>query len=251
MATTSLTQKRRIFILDVPVDVLQPEDIDEAVKSMVGSKEIHQIIMITLPDLMRARRNSEFLSCLSTASLVIPLSPSIVRGAKILNRSLPVRYMPFEFSIRLLGAIEKLQQTVYLIGQKQPELERIENNLKGSFPGIRIVGRCAGYFAKDRERDILLAIKKASPALLLAGYGLQGNNLWVFRHKKQFNPGIFFWCGNCFEIFSGKKNRPSKTLWNRGLDFIPELIRRPWVVLRIFLHIYYGILLVIYRLRRM
>jgi N-acetylglucosaminyldiphosphoundecaprenol N-acetyl-beta-D-mannosaminyltransferase len=235
-------------VLNVPVDILKTENIEDIIKEMLSLEEtVHQIVLIGLPDLMKARRNNEFLSCLSTASLVLPISSSILKGAKFLKKEIPVRYMPFEFSIRLLGALENMGKTLYLYGQHPKDLQRIENNLRSSFPGLRIVGRFPGYSPKERQEDIITAIKKAAPTLLMAGRGVNDDHLWIHNNKNNFSPGIFMWCGECFDIFAGKKKRTSKTLWNYDLDFLPELIRNPFKLLRIFMHVYYGLLLFIHR----
>ena len=42
--------------------------------------------------------------------------------------------------------------------------------------------------------NVLTAIKKSSPALLLTGKGLKGKNLWLYRNSQSFNPG-FKSCG--------------------------------------------------------
>lgn len=248
METMSLGNKKRITVLHVPVDILKPDHLEEVVRQILVSDQVHQIVLIGLSDLMKARRNKEFLSCLSTATLVLPISSSIIKGARFLKKHVPVRYMPFEFSIRLLGILEKMEKTLYLYGQQPNELQRIENNLRSSFPGLRIVGRFPGYTPKDRQHDIITAIKKAAPTLLMAGRGVTDDNMWIYNNKKQFNPGIFLWCGDCFDIFAGKKRRTSKTLWNRDLDFIPELIRNPLKSLRLFMHLYYGLLLFFHRI---
>ncbi len=248
METTPITQKKRIYILNVPVDILQPEAIEDIVTTMASDKEVHQIVLITLIDLMRARRKSDFLACLNKATLVLPVSPVIVRAAAFLKREKPVRYMPFEFTIRLLGCLEKKSETAYLLGQREAELLKIENNLKGSFPKLRIVGRCPGYFLIEREADILLAIKKTAPSLLLAGRGVPGNNVWLHFNRNKLNPGIFLWSEECFDIFSGKRQKISKGLWKSRFYFLPDLLKRPWYIFGIFLRVYYWIVLLIHRI---
>jgi UDP-N-acetyl-D-mannosaminuronic acid transferase (WecB/TagA/CpsF family) len=67
------------------------------------------------------------------------------------------------------------------------------------------VGRFSGYFAKPAEKQVLTAIKKASPSFLMVGSGLPGRDLWILRKKRELNPGVSIWVGDCFEVFSGKR----------------------------------------------
>ncbi|TFG62975.1 MAG: WecB/TagA/CpsF family glycosyltransferase [Spirochaetales bacterium] len=248
MERSVITRKKRVDFLRVPIDILSGDDLEESVKEMLASKEFHQIVLLNLKGLLRARRNMEFLYCLKHASLVLPVSGSIVRGAKFLRRGALNRFMPFDFTIKLLGILEKYKHTLYLLGHKKELLVKAETNLRASFPDIRLVGRFNGYFPKQNQKDILTAVKKASPSLLLAGGGLPKKNLWIYSNRKNFNPGIFMWAGPCFDVFSGKKSRPSRQLWEKGLDFLPALLSHPWRIVNIFVYLYYWIILLIYRI---
>ncbi len=240
---------KRVKIVNVGVDVVPEDSLEEIVREMIEDGERHQIVLLSTRDLLRARHNDELKRTLKEASLVIPISKGIIRGARILRRQIPVRYMPFEFTIKLLGILERYKKSVYLLGSRPESLQVAASNLRASFPGLSIVGRCAGYFAKSMEKNIILAIKKASPSLLLAGRGLPARDPWLANNKRNLNVGIYLWCGDCFEIFSGRKNKPSKRSWDRGLEALPDLIRKPWLLARSVFYFYYLILLLVHRLR--
>lgn len=242
--------RTRIQVLDVPVDIFSEDDLEVITRSMLSNSSTNQIVFLSTADLLRARRSREFGRCVRNASLVVPVSRGIVGGAKFLKRKVPNRFIPFDFGIRLLGALESQKGSLFLLGHRQGQLQIVEANLKASFPGLRIVGRYVGFFPAESQGNIITAIKKAAPSLLLAGKGLKGRNLWIFEQRKEFSPGITLWCGDCFDIISGKKPRPSRALWNRGLEFLPVLLRRPWRVLRIFMYWYYWMLIVLHRIRK-
>lgn len=240
----------RIKLLDIPIDILTPEDFEERIESLTKDGGKHQIILLDLMGLLKARGHNEFGKCVRQASLVVPVSNLIIKGARFMKKPEPRRYMPFEFIIRLLGVLEKHGQSVYFIGSRISEIQKAAKNLRDSFPGLQLVGRCAGYYRKDEERDIILAVKKASPTLLLAGRGLPGKDRWILTHKKDFNPGLYLYSGDCFDIFAGKKRKPSRSSWERGIEWMPDLLRHPWLIYRIFPILYYDILLLFNKIRK-
>ncbi len=239
---------RRIEVVKVPIDVVPEEQLERVVTSFFDDGAFHQIVLLTMWDLMRARRNPEYRSCVRNASLVLPVSKGILRGARFLKKPVPHRYSPFGFTIRLLGILEKHRRSVYLLGGDRRNLEVSENNLRTSFPDLRIVGRYAGKYPSVMEANIILAIRKASPTLLLTGSGTKGRERWLYRQRNGIGSSIVLWCGDCFEVFAGRKRRVSRALFDRGLEFLPALVRRPWRVLRGFVYLYYGILLVVHRI---
>jgi N-acetylglucosaminyldiphosphoundecaprenol N-acetyl-beta-D-mannosaminyltransferase len=243
--------RKRIFLLNVPVDVVPEDQLEDIVSDLLLNKGRHQIVFLSLRGLLKARGNSEYADTVRKASLVIPVSKRIISGARFLGRHIPVRYMPFDFAIKLLGILEKHHHSLYLAGSKPAELQITTNNLRDSFPGIGIVGRYAGYFKKEVEENMILAIKKASPSLILVGNGIPGRSNWFSKNMKNLNPGIFLWCGICFDIFSGKKSKVSKKSWENGSYALWDLIKKPWKIVMFFPHIHYILLLLIYKIRKL
>lgn len=240
----------RIHLLGVPVDILPEQEIEDTIRNLLDSKGKHQVMFLSLWDLLRARGNGEFARAVRDAGLVIPTSKSILRGARFLGKREPHRYMPFSFVIRVLGILEKHSGSIYLIGLHPRDLQRAAGNLRDSFPGLQILGRYAGYFSKKLENDVVLAIRKSSPSLVLAGPGVKKGRLWFLHHRDELPGGLTLWCGECFEIFSGKKNKPTEKSWNRGTYWVREIFRQPWTLLRIFYYPYFLLLLLYYKIAK-
>ncbi|MBI9107264.1 MAG: WecB/TagA/CpsF family glycosyltransferase [Spirochaetales bacterium] len=238
----------RISFLKVPVDILPEEKIEEVFKKMSEDGGHHQVVLINFFDLMRARRSKDYMKTLREAALVLPTSRSILDGIKFLRKTKAFRYRPFDFVIRILGIMERYKKTMYLMGGKQHDLQTVFNNMRISFPGLNIVGRYTGYYSQAVEENLLLAIKKASPSLLLAGNGLKGRDKWLNNHISGFNPGIYLCCCDCFAIFSGKKKKGSRRSWEAGTEIIPEVLKNPLKIFRLFIRFYYLILLLVYRI---
>ena len=239
----------RVSVLGVPVDILPVEGIEDLVIRFADGKN-HQIVLLSLWDLMRARRSGEFHTMIAGASLVLPISLSITKGARFLRRAEPLRYMPFDFVVKLLAALEKRGKSVYLLGSTKTSIQKAEGNIKSTFPGLRVVGRYAGRYPKNMEEAIVEAVKKATPSLLLVGTGIPGREKWIPRNLARFNSGIYLWCSDIFEIFAERRSKPSKPLFRKGLEWMPFFIRRPWKLYRIFIYLWYNILLLIARIRK-
>ncbi len=240
----------RISLLRVPLDILPPEAIGDAASALLATGSDRQIVLLSLRDLLKARRNGEYRQYVLNASLVIPISKSLIGGARFLTGKTPVRYMPFDFTIKLLAALETGGRSLYLLGARRRSVQTAERNLRHTFPGVRIVGRCAGWFHRQDEVDILKAVRKASPSLLLVGRGVPGDERWIARNRKAFGPGIQMWCSDLFDVFAERKKRPSRAVFDRGLEGLALCVRSPWRIVRFFPYLWYKVLLVFYRLFR-
>jgi len=239
---------KRIKVLDVPVDSIDPDMAGAVIARLLENGEHNQIVFLSLRGLLRARRDPELMRCLRDAALVLPTSLPIVTGAHFLRAGTLSLINPFAHTIRILSVIEKLRGSVYLLGARKAVLEVAEENLKGSFHGIRVVGRFFGFFPKTVEGDIVTAIKKSAPSMVLAGSGVPGRDKWILRHRKELNPGISLWAGNCFEIFAGREKQTSRKLHAAGLEVLSGIFRRPWRLAVVFPYLYYLVLLLGYRI---
>ncbi len=250
--TTLNTRKaNRLHLLKVPIDILPENELEQTIIDLLTDNNSHQIVLITLWDFMRARRDLEYRRCLSDAALVLPVSKGILKGAHFLEKGTLFRYLPYDFIIQLLGILERKGKSLYILGSKRQYLQISENNLRQTFPGLKIVGRYAGYYPKDMEKNLILAIKKSSPTLLLVEKGVPGKEKWIHKHKKEFNPGIALWNEDCFEIFADKKKRIPKETFKKGREFVPALMHNPWRIFRGFVYLYYLVLLLIYKFKKL
>ena len=68
---------------------------------------------------------------------------------------------------------------------------------------------------------IVEAVKKATPSLLLVGAGVPGREKWIPRNLARFNSGIYLWCSDLFEVFAERRSKPSKSLFRKGLEWMP------------------------------
>jgi N-acetylglucosaminyldiphosphoundecaprenol N-acetyl-beta-D-mannosaminyltransferase len=244
-----MNEQNRIRIFGVPIDDLPEEDFGETIRRMANDSGKHQVIFINLRGLMRARGKSEYAEMVRSASLVIPTSKSILAGARFLKLKVPHRHDPFTFVIKMLGSVEQIGGTLYLVGSRAEALQKAFGNVRDSFPGLRLVGRYAGYFSPEVEKDVILAIRKAGPTVLLGGDGLKAGDLWLKRHENSFGFGISLYCDHCFHVFSGRKHRISNKSWERNSWWIPGLISRPWRWFAFLRYMLYGMLLVVERVR--
>lgn len=240
----------RITVLSVPVDVIRVEQFEEVLLSMAEKPGAKQIIFLSVWDLLFARMNPEFLICLKNADLILPVSKSIITGAAFLKKTVPVRYNPFSAIISIMSVLDVHYKSLYLLGSTKKSLLQAERNVHFTFPGLQIVGRYVGFYPKDSEKDIIQAIYKASPSLVLLGSGLPGKARWAYRRRNSFKSSIFLWDKDVIEVFSKRKKRVSPAMFEKGMEIWSEILRNPFKIFLIFPFLWYKLLLLYYRLFR-
>jgi len=240
--------KDRVSFLKVPIDIVEPDQLGRLAFLLLAEGREQNIVLLSVWDLLRARRNAEYRDYVNKAALVVPISKSIVRGIRFLTGKQAVRYMPFDFVINLLTMLENQEYSSYLLGSKKRILLKIEKNIRETFPGLRIVGRYPSSFRRHDEPIIIEAIRKASPSLLLVGKGVRGGERWIARHNSQLGKGMRLWCSDLFDVFAERKRHPSRPIFDLGLEWVGYCLQNPVKILRIFPFMYYNLLLLSYKL---
>ena len=91
---------KRISLIGVPVDVIQPENLENEILELLAKPGTKQIVFLSIWNLLKARHKGTFSECIKNADLIIPVSKSILRAAKFLRLPVPARYNPFYAMIK-------------------------------------------------------------------------------------------------------------------------------------------------------
>ena len=86
---------QRIKVLDIPVDLVEEQNLEEVILDLIAKPGTKQIVFLSVWDLLRARRKKDYYQCIQNADLILPISKSILKGARFLKTQVPVRYNPF------------------------------------------------------------------------------------------------------------------------------------------------------------
>jgi len=242
--------RQRVELLKVPIDIVAPENLSDVVYDLLKEKKELNIVLLSLWDLLRARGNNDYRYYVTRAALVIPISKSLISGIKFLTGKKAHRYMPFDFIISMLTTLENREFSCYLLGGKTKVLLKTEKNLRQTFPRLRIVGRFTGNFKRQDEATIIKAIKKSSPSLLLVGKGVRGEERWIAKNNVALGHGMRLWCSDIYDVFAEKKKHPSRSSFNKGLEWVGYCFQNPFKFFRVFPYVGYKFLLLFYKLFR-
>lgn len=239
---------QRISVLGVPVDICYPQDLESELLEMMAKPGTKQIIFLSVWDLLKARKNNDYALCVKNADLIIPVSKSILKGAKFLKQQVPVRYNPFNAVISILNILETHLKSLYVMGGRKKTLMAAERNLKRTFKDLQIVGRYVGYYPKTVEDDVVQAIYKASPSLVLLSEGIREKDVWAYTRRNRFSSSIFLYYNDAVGIFGERIKRVPEKQFEKGREIWSEIGRNPLKVFLFFRYIWYIMLLIWCRL---
>jgi len=152
----------------------------------------------------------------------------VLWASKTLGSPLPETIPFFSFLMELIRLAEAKEYPLFFMGSKNEIVEKAFNNLKKSFPNLKIIGRHGGYFLSQREEDIVEAMRKSEPKIVFVGLGFPREDKWIQRIKVCFKNTIFISIGGSLDVISGQMKKAPDFFINRNLAWFYRIIIRPW-----------------------
>jgi len=119
---------------------------------------------------------------------VAPVCPGLVRQVSLATGCSVGPYPEFQTLVRLLARAEETGGSIYLLGRNATELQRIEQNVRDTFPGLRVVGRAV--FHPASIASVTTAIRKSAPRIVLSGVVSDSFFRWIVASADRIGPSL-------------------------------------------------------------
>jgi N-acetylglucosaminyldiphosphoundecaprenol N-acetyl-beta-D-mannosaminyltransferase len=218
---------RRIDILGVEFDAVDPDEAVQRITGFVSAPGPHVVVTANVEMVMLARHMPDVRRILGNASLVVADGVGVVWGSRQLGRPLPARVPGIDLADRLCREAARRGWRLYLLGGSPGVADAAAGQLRARFPGIVIAGTASGYFTPADEPRVIDAVRGAAPALLFAGLGFPRQERWLARHLDALAVPVAIGVGGTFDVWAGRSRRAPRIWQTLGLEWFYRLIREP------------------------
>ena len=140
-------------------------------------------------------------------SIIIPDGVGTVLAAKMVKNPVKEKIAGIEVMKAIIEKCEKEGKGIYLLGAEEEILKLCKENIKKTFPNIKIVGSHNGFFDLNNCDDIIEDIKKSNPWGLFIAMGCPRQENFIVNYIDELNCNFYMPVGGSFDVFAGKVNR--------------------------------------------
>ncbi|MFW5694041.1 MAG: WecB/TagA/CpsF family glycosyltransferase [Alkalispirochaeta sp.] len=219
---------RRFF--GVPLVEQTPEDLADTwgvARSKLGALIFADRMLLWR--IVRSRVTRQYL--LDIHGRVIPNGRGGARQARVATGCRIAAFPEFQSVVRIMARAERDGATVYLVGRSQDQLQQVEQNVRATFPQLRVVGR-AVFHASNTEA-MTTAIRKAGPRLVFVGSDAPALLKWIREHSSRFGPVLIVVALRAAQRMAGRTAVPRSGAWAavlvRPLMVFPLIAHRLWM----------------------
>ncbi len=220
-------------ILGVGVDNLTRAQAIVRILRMIEQGGVHHILLLNPFKLMRIRLSGDLSVISNQADMRLASGAGIGCASAILKRKLKERIPTLSFMMDIIRIAEIKEYSIFIVGGRPEITERVYNNIKKSFPDIRIVGRHGGYFNETREKSVIEAMRKSEANIIFVGLGFPKEDKWIGKIRNEFSNTVFVGVGGYLDVISGEIRKAPNFFMERDLDWFYRILIRPWRIHRL------------------
>ena len=219
-------------VLNIAIDIVtMPEAVARLEQFIAGDKP-HLIATANAEMVILAQEDQELASILNQCDLVVPDGAGVVWAARHQGYTMPERVAGYDLSQNLLAQAARQGYRIFMFGSRPEILEKAKKVAAERYPGLCIAGTRDGFFTPQDEPEIIEAIKKAKPDILLAALGVPKQEKWLAKNLSSLNVPVCMGVGGTFDVMAGTVKRAPAWMQRTGLEWLFRLLQQPQRIIR-------------------
>jgi N-acetylglucosaminyldiphosphoundecaprenol N-acetyl-beta-D-mannosaminyltransferase len=176
----------------------------------------------------RAAMDAEFRAHYEAADVIHADGQPVVLASRLLTDApIPERSATTDYFLDAAEAAQQRGLRFFLLGATEAVNARCAELLKQRYPGLEIVGRHNGYFAREDEAAICDEINASGADVVWVGLGVPLEQAFCTRNKHRLRAGWLVTCGGCFNFVTGDYARAPAWMQVAGLEWLFRLAHEP------------------------
>lgn len=221
-------QSRRTILMGCPVDLLTSEvllkELSEAIDKQSGPKIIQ---FINGNKIAQVRQDPGMSRIMWRTSYALTDGQPLLPMGRLLGVRIPERIDGIGLMSKLLKLAHDRRYSVYLLGAKQPVLEKCVEKIRKDYPNARIAGYRNGYFTKDETEDMVRQIRESRADILFLGMGSPMKEHFADRYGSELGVTVIQGVGGSFDVMADLVKRAPRWMQRIGFEWLFRVYQEP------------------------
>ncbi len=117
---------------------------------------------------------------------------------------------------------------MFFLGAREGVAGEAARKLEAAVPGLKVHSH-HGHFDKNdaSSREVIEMVNRSGASVLLVGFGMPLQEIWITRHRAELKPLIVFSVGALFDYAAGNVVRGPRWLTQHGFEWMTRLVIEP------------------------
>lgn len=222
-----MTEKNRVKILGVPVDMVDREQAMEIFKASFAEAGVTMVVTPNSEIVQNASKDDELKALIGSADLIIPDGIGLVYASKIIGCPLKERVTGIDFLESIIAHLEKTGKSIFFFGSKPGVADAAAEKIMEKYPELKVAGTHHGYFKPEEEAAIVQEINESGADFLCVALGAPKQERFIHDHKAELNVSGAIGVGGSLDVWAGTLKRAPEFYRNHGLEWLYRFIQQP------------------------
>lgn len=175
-----------------------------------------------------AEADPAFAAAMAKADQIFCDGFGVYFASRVLGSPIPERFAWPDWIERLGKVCRDAGSSMFFLGAKEGVAAEAAKQLERAVPGLRVHAH-HGHFAKDdaSSRQVVDLVNRSGAKVLLVGFGMPLQEIWIDKHRAELKPAIVFTVGAMFDYVAGNVVRGPQWMTQHGLEWLTRLVIEP------------------------
>jgi len=215
----------------VPIDSLTLQEAILAIDDLVARKAGGAVFTPNVDHVVEFEQNPRLREAYAGADLSLVDGMPVLWASRLVGAPLPEKISGSDLVEPLLAHASARGWRVFLLGGGGGVAELAAAKLAVRMPGLEVVGTLGPRVdmgqPKERRREIVEAIARARPDVVLVAFGAPKQELFIHESRAELAPAVLFGLGASLDFIAGTLSRAPAWVSNAGLEWAYRLAREP------------------------
>jgi N-acetylglucosaminyldiphosphoundecaprenol N-acetyl-beta-D-mannosaminyltransferase len=218
----------RIDLLGCPIDAL---DMDATLRRCMelidaGGRSVRQV-SVNAAKVVQWEEDAWLREFVRGSDVISADGQSVVWASRLLGHPVPERVAGIDLMGRLMAEAERRGLGIYVLGAREPVLERALARIGQLHPRLRIAGAMHGYFGADEVPGVVAGIRQAAPDLLFVAMPSPMKENWLDVHLEETGVPFGMGVGGSIDVLAGEYRRAPEWMQRWGGEWLFRMMQDP------------------------
>ena len=223
-----MKESSRVYIGKIPVDRIGLSDMLDIVANSLTRRNPQTIFYANSHAVTLAETNPQFAAAMNSADTVFCDGFGAYFASRVLGAPIPERFTWPDWMEPLGETCRDNGASMFFLGAKEGVADTAGKKMETAVPGLRVHAH-HGHFPKDdaSSRRIIDLINRSGAKVLLVGFGMPLQELWITKYRNELAPLVVFANGATFDYVAGHIRRGPRWLTSYGFEWLTRLVVEP------------------------
>jgi N-acetylglucosaminyldiphosphoundecaprenol N-acetyl-beta-D-mannosaminyltransferase len=199
----------------------------DVVDGFISSRRVHHHVVLNVSKVVQAAKDPDLRAIIESCDLVSADGQPIIWASRWLGTPLRARVTGVDLMFRLIERAAEHGHRLYLLGARDAVVQAAVARLVREHPGVPVAGWHDGYWAEDREEDLVREIAASRPDILFVAISSPRKEQFLARWKDEIAAPFVMGVGGSFDVYAGVTRRAPMWMQRTGLEWLFRVVQEP------------------------